>query len=533
MLRSVGGNLRALKARSLGACIALALVGGALTGSSALAATPDTPFGAVTVKPIGIEGSWGERMAAAKYDYNGDGAGDVFVSDYSDKRVYLLSGKQIGRPSTETNPLRIFRDPSANARTGSGFGSFISAFGDVTGDGKPDLAVGAPLATVPGGDNPNPYVGPGTVYIFDGATGKLVRRIDNPPSEFLSNFGARLGSAGDITGDNKPELLVGASGEDEPANCNQRSPSPDPCYPNLGKAYVFNGATGEHLRTYQKPAADLPGCKSYCQFGLAVQSPGDVDGDGVSDQLVGEPYYNRLQGRSYLFSGKTGELIRRIDSPEPESNQAFFGFQDAAPLAPGDVNGDGHADVYQASFDQDGPAGKSQGRAWVFSGKLLAEGDPDTPETTPLYALDDPTPEAGGQFGWSMDTADYDKDGTPDLYIGQSPHHVADSSAQGGTYVMNGADGSLLKALELPESCEQLSSRQNRGPALGWSLAAPGDLNGDGEPDFVAGAPFFDIPQGNADSSWSKTNQGMVFSFVSNPGPLPTPCTAEDLGSGD
>jgi hypothetical protein len=142
MLRSISSKLCALRARSIAACILLALGGTALAGGSAGAATPDTPFGALTVKPIGIAGSWGERMAAAKYDYNGDGAGDVFVSDYSDKRVYLLSGKQIGHPSTETDPLRIFADPSANARSGSGFGGFISAFGDVTGDGKPDLAVG-------------------------------------------------------------------------------------------------------------------------------------------------------------------------------------------------------------------------------------------------------------------------------------------------------------------------------------------------------------------------------------------------------
>ncbi len=54
---------------------------------------------------------------------------------------------------------------------------------------------------------------------------------------------------------------------------------------------------------------------------------------------------------------------------------------------------------------------------------------------------------------------------------------------------MNGANGSLLKALEVPKTCEQPSSRQNRGPALGWSLAAPGDLNADGVPTTWAAPP--------------------------------------------
>ena len=525
MLRSMGRHRRAGRALSIGAGAALALAGGALTGASVQAATPDTPFGAVTVKPMGIEGNWGERMAAAKYDYNGDGAGDVFVSETADKRVFLLSGKQIGQPSQETNPLRIFKNPDKSAHGGSGFGSYISAVRDLTGDGKPELAVG-----VNRDGSREVEVGSrwGSVYVFDGATGKLVHILDNPKpgtselQQYHSQFGGRIGDAGDLTGDNRSEVIVSAS------NASIRE-----SWDGQGRAYIFNGATGELHRTLDLPAADAEACAARgetCRFGLSVQGPGDVDGDGVTDQLVNAGYWNGLQGRSYLFSGKTGELIRRIDSPAPEQNQAFFGFQDAAPLAPGDVNNDGHADIYQASFDQDGSEGRSQGKAWVFSGRELADGDPDEPYTTPLYALNDPTPEYGGQFGWSMDKTDYNGDATPDIYVGQAPHHGVGSGSQGGTYVMNGANGSLHKVLELPETCEQPPTRQNRSPALGWSLAAPGDLNGDGDPDFVAGAPFFDIPQGN--NTWNR-DQGMVFSFVSNPGSLPTPCTAEDLGSGE
>ena len=118
-----------------------------------------------------------------------------------------------------------------------------------------------------------------------------------------------------------------------------------------------------------------------------------------------------------------------------------------------------------------------------------------------------------------MDKTDYNKDGVPDLYIGQSPHHAG--GGPGGSSVMDGSTGSALKVLDLPESCQQ-------NAALGWSIAAPGDLNGDGDPDFVAGAPLFDIPQGNG-----TVNQGMVFTFVSDPGSLPTPCSAEDLGSAE
>lgn len=531
MFRLVREDRRARGARSgrlgFAACLALGLVATALPGGSALAATPDTEYGALTVKPPGTGNAsyWASRMAAAKHDYNGDGAGDVFVADSTDERVYLLSGKELGAPSQETQPLRIFKNPD---RTGDSFGSFISVVGDVSGDGKPDLAVGGPWASVTVNGVTHNYVG--TVFLMDGAKGKLLHRLDNPDPKYGTRYAERIGSAGDLTGDNKPEVIVGASGWYPPESR----------YLNVGKAYIFNGATGSLHRTLDLPASDLGGCN--CQFGLAVQGPGDIDGDGVTDQLVNAGYYgiypNRYAGRSYLFSGRTGELIRKIDSPEPEpardnryANPSFFGFADAAPLTPGDVNDDGRADVYAASFEQDGPAGTRQGKAWVFSGKDIASGPADVPFNTALYALDDPTPEQGGMFGWTMDKTDHNKDGTPDLYVGQAPHHGGLDG--GGTYVMDGKDGSEQKRLELPESCDQAAS-------LGWSLAAPGDLNGDGEADYLGGAPYFDIPQGEGEGpdgdgpppfTWQAKN-GMVFSFVSNPGPRPTPCSDEDLGTG-
>jgi hypothetical protein len=167
---------------------------------------------------------------------------------------------------------------------------------------------------------------------------------------------------------------------------------------------------------------------------------------------------------------------------------------------------DGYADTYGNGFLQNAPLA-GQGKAWVFDGKTGQV----------LYSLDDPTPEAGGQFGWSMAGTTYNSDSFPDLYIGQSPHHVAGSTGSGGSYVFGGHKDGLLKALELPASCVQPSTPSNLGPNLGWTVSAPGDLNGDGEPDYIAGAPFTDVG--------SNQDQGLLFVFVSNPSPnLPPPC---------
>ena len=233
------------------------------------------------------------------------------------------------------------------------------------------------------------------------------------------------------------------------------------------------------------------------EFGFAAQGPGDATGDGVPDQLIsawtyssgtgcGAPEPNNCTeavGRMYLFSGATGQVVHKLDNPEPQVG-ARLGLQEVAEDSPGDVNRDGGADLYANGFVQDTPQtdGPAEGKAWVFSGK----------RGNVLYSITDPSPEPGGQFGYSLARTDYDKDGGADLYVGSSPQHEPGTNQVGGTYVFNGPNGSLLKILDLPPEDVQIGTATNLGPQLGRATAAPGDLNGDGEPDYVAGAPAVD-----------------------------------------
>ena len=248
-----------------------------------------------------------------------------------------------------------------------------------------------------------------------------------------------------------------------------------------------------------------------------MQSPGDTNGNGVRDQLVGASSLTTplgsAVGRMYVFEGSSGTRRLSIDPPQPQPG-SNFSFQDAAPNSPGDVNGDGRADLYANGFTQNGPTGEGQGRAWIFNGVTGAL----------IRPLDDPDPTTGGQFGWSVAVTDYNKDGVPDQYIGQSPHHVAQAADNGGTYVLDGRNGELLKAFELPAVDSAQGTTTPAGPRLGWSVAAAGDLNGDGEPDYVGGAPFTDVGE--------TVDQGRMWIFMSRvaaapaaapPPPAPTP----------
>ena len=505
-----------------------ALVFGLASGEGA---TPSTEYSTTQVSSPDPQprGRWAERAAAAG-DLTGDRVPDIFIASpmydangvTDSGRVYVLNG---------VTRAPIYRIDSPEPQAAAKFGFFIQNVGDENGDRRNDLAVGTDAqdvytatGTVCGTPEPNGCnEDQGKAWVFSGADGKLLYAIDNPqPQGRAGNsarFGSRIGRAGDLNGDGKAEIIIGASNNDVPAGCGNTSPLPSGCRINQGQAFIFDGSNGRLFRTLDLPAADASPagtCASNCgTFGLAVQSPGDTDGDKVPDQLVNAGSYsfytgtggicgtpepngcNEGQGREYLFSGKTGALLLRIDSPEPQAG-AVFGFQDAAPNSPGDVNGDGSADVYANGFLQNGPTGAGEGRAWVFNGRTGAL----------LYTLRDPTPEVGGQFGWSLSSVDYNKDRIPDLYVGQSPHHVAGATGSGGTYVFNGRNGSVLKALELPDADKQTSASADLGPNLGWTNAAIGDVNRDAQPDFVAGAPFANVAANQDD--------GRLYLFLSS-----------------
>lgn len=480
--------------------------------SRALASGRDYTYRTVRVSDPGGEphGRWAERTAVAG-DLDGDGVNDIFVGQPARDgqgmknvgRVYALSGADLG--AGRARVLYAIEPPEP--QLDAAFGFVLTVLGDVNGDGKADLAVGTD------GQDVGSHVDQGKAWVFSGADGRLLYALDNPAPQgaaapenepargHRARFGSRLGRAGDITGDGVSEVIAGASGNDVPAGCSELTPFPADCRAGQGQAFVFDGASGALLRTLDLPSDDQApgGCTTSCgTFGLSVQGPGDTDGDGVADQLVSAPSYKAI-GRMYVFSGRTGELLLRIDDPVPQPG-ALFGFQDAAPLAPGDLNGDGRADLYGNGFLQNvRPTGTGEGRAWVFDGATGAV----------LYSLQAPVPRDGDQFGFSLAGTDFDRDGKGDLYIGSSPHHVPGSAGSGGTFVFNGQSGALMQVLGLPLTDVQPSTPRDLGPNLGWTVSAPGDLNGDGRPDYLAGAPFAD--------RGANQDEGALYVFLSGP----------------
>lgn len=318
------------------------------------------------------------NCVAAAGDLDGDGRSDVAIGEPA---LFSSPGAVHVHSSATGASLLTIGEIQGNS---TDFGSAIAGLGDVNGDGIPDLAIGAESALDARGE----------VTVHSGADGTLLYSRHGTTSRY---FGNSLAALPDLDGDGVSELLVGARGS--------------PTF--LGAAFVLSGATGDRILRFDGSYAED-------RFGASVALLGDVDGDGVADLAVDAPggslWYQT--GAVSLFSGADGALLRVI--AEPPGVHASFG---ASVAGPGDVDGDGHADVLIGAPTYDVVV-DSGGRVYPYSGSdgaLLLELGPESDEPEWFGHVVAP---AGGVDG----------DGRPDLMVG-APNGGASSSLKGAARV--------------------------------------------------------------------------------------------------
>lgn len=367
-------------------------------------------------------------------DVDGDGLSDVIVgapgvTSASFGSVSVLSGRTGQVLHEIPAPTPVLTTPP------QGFGHQVAGAGDVDGDGTPDLLVSLKQETA--------LDGLGLVRVYSGATGAYLLGLHGSPGD---GFGAAIASAGDLDFDGHADLAVGEpkwSGlQDEP-----------------GSLHLFSGADGSLLFT-------LEGSQPGDWFGRMLTPAGDFDGDGLHDLLVGS---------SWLLGVLSGHVLGPdlVELPVLAGSAGDAGFGSA--VDGGDFDGDGSHDVLVgvpgSSLGGTG-AGAVRGLSG-HSGVVLFERLGDAP---------------GDALGSAVVTVgDVDGDGRQDLLAG-APFHAGEGvGADAGTaLLLSGADGSLIRRFD----------GEAAGDRLGSALAGPGDLDGDGIPDLALGAPGHGSPAG-------------------------------------
>lgn len=387
-------------------------------------------------------------------------------------RIDVYNGGATGVSTTASASIR-------GSEPGMSFGYAIASAGDVNGDGFGDLAVGAPQSS-PGG-----RAGAGAVRIFLGGPSGLDIAapivLEGPIA--AAQFGAAVQGVGDINSDGRADVAVGAplstiAGRTE-----------------AGTVSVFAGsATG----VAPMPLHVLSGTTAREHFGSAVAGGGDINGDGVGDLVVGsaaaEPSGRTQAGLLSVFHGSSAGLASTADRTIAGAT-AFDNFGCALSMA-GDVNGDGYCDVLAGACGAS-PAGVTRaGEALLFFGTAGGLSSSSSSSLSGSGMSD--------QFGTTLKICpDLNGDGFADLVIG-APN--AGATDRGAILIFHGSSAGVATmasaTIDNPVPDGHLPS----------SLSCPGDTNGDGFGDVVAGN-FEAAPGGRSSSGvamlWLGASRGL------------------------
>jgi hypothetical protein len=450
---------------------------------------------------LGVGGNAGDQLGwsvSSAGDMDGDGFSEAIAgSPFADNAGKIDAGSaKIINLSTPAHVTHIFYGDSA----GDYLGSSVSFIGDTNNDGYSETVVGA-------WSDDNNGVNSGSARIFSG--GYLSSGVDSDldfyldvadafpgdpsewldtdddgvgdnadalpldPTEWLDNDHDGVGDTAD-TDDDNDGLTDNSDNCPLNANANQQDTDGD-SDGNVCDTDDDNDGLEDaddplpnDAKTLNNLFAEIKADKA----GSSVAFAGDFNGDGYGDYVIGIPGYDvpateeskiiKDAGRAVVISGKNGDELASVAGFAAKDGMGF------AVAGNGDINNDGFDDVVV-------------GAPHVFK---------DSGSVTVLYGGPDGTQQSffinvqtKTLMGSSLALTDWNHDDHADIVVGlpkadESFNSIIDA---GCVLIFSGADENLQTTVG--DFCGATPKAY-----FGTSVAA-GDVNNDGDPDLIVGAP--------------------------------------------
>ncbi len=342
----------------------------------------------------------------------------------------------------------------------------MASAGDANGDGTDDILAGVPYA--------HDDLEQSEVYSVL-VTGPELRSLGDADgmcthSPVADYFGARVAGLGDIDGDGVGDVAIATLYDSSNGYASG-------AVEILDASAALGGCADADVTT------EILGSGAGDQFGWATVH-GDVDGDGVDELFVDAPYNSdgaANAGAVFMFAGplRAGTFDAADADLELEGDSGdYYG----RALSCGDVDGDGLSDLAIGAPGDD-TAGVLAGAVWVLLGSSMrAVGGP-------VHLLPDITITGegeGDEFGVSVDiSGNIDGVGADDVVAGAF-NQGAGFDRKGKAYVLYAP---LAAGLTSAAASDVGLEGEASGDNAGESVAAIGDINGDGCDEFLVAAP--------------------------------------------
>jgi len=423
-------------------------------------------------------------------DLNGDGVTDIAVGSFGDDLAGLDSGAifihflRTDGSVRSTVEINDFTPNGANLGPKYFYGRSLANIGDLNGDGVTDIAVAAHHGSPTGLED-------GAIYIHFLAPDTLIKstvevndNTSNGPS--LGNadhYGVSVASLGDLDKDGVPDIVAGAYWNDTGGE-------------DRGIVYInFLNSDGsvKSSKEISEFTINGPDLHDKDQYGVAVASIGDLDGDGVVDLAVGAHATDGVgqnSGAFFIHFLNTDGSIKstvKIDhttknGPTGLANLDSYG---RAIAGLGDLNLDGVRDIAVSAYYTD-IGGQDKGVVYIHF--MDTNGSIKSTVTIDDLTENGPVLSNSDLYGVSVENiGDFDGDDVTDIAVGA--HFDSDFGTEKGAvhiHLMN-TNGSVKKTYEINASTPN-------GPELreddeyGTDIIPMGDFDGNGVIDILVGA---------------------------------------------